>query len=80
MEVDDAELLALAGGDDSSDDEPTQAPPTAPKAVSPLPPTTFSPPQIKDRSSVTPNTSAKHGGTSKSVRKRKAESEDEGEA
>ena len=80
MEVDDRELLALAGGDDSSDDEPTQAPPTATKDVSPLPPTAFSPPHAKERSSVTPNTSAKHGGVSKTVKKRKAESEDEGEA
>ena len=80
MEVDDAELLALAGGDDSSDEETTQAPPTAIKANSPLPTISFSPPHNKDRSSVTPNASTKHGGASKAVKKRKAESEDEGEA
>ena len=80
MEVDDAELLALAGGDDSSDEETTQAPPPAIKAKSPLPTISFSPPHIKDRSSVTPNASTKHGGASKAVKKRKAESEDEGEA
>ena len=79
MEVDDAELLALAGGDDSSDDETTQAP-TATKAISPLPTISFSPPHTKDRSSMTPKASTKSGGPSKAVKKRKAESEDEGEA
>ena len=81
MEVDDAELLALAGGDDSSDEETTQAPPTAPQTTSPLPTIALSPPHTKDRSSLTPNASAKpRGGTSKAVKKRKTESEDEGEA
>ena len=80
MEVDDAELLALAGGDDSSDEETTQAPPTAAKVNSPLPTIALSSPHTKDRSSVTPNASAKRGGTTKAVNKRKAESEDEGEA
>ena len=79
MEVDDAELLALAGGDDSSDEETTQAPPTAPQTTSPLPTIALSPPHTKDRSSLTPNAS-KRGGASKAVKKRKAESEDEGEA
>lgn len=78
MEVDDAELLALAG--DSSDEETTQAPPTAPQTTSPLPTIVLSPPHTKDRSSLTPNASAKRVGTSKAVKKRKAESEDEGEA
>ena len=80
MEVDDAELLALAGGDDSSDEETTQAPPTAPQTTSPLPTIALSPPHAKDRSSLTPNASAKRGGASKAVKNRKAESEDEGEA
>ena len=80
MEVGDAELLALAGDDDSSDEETTQAPPNAAKAVSPLPTIALSPPNIKDRSSATPNASTKRGGSSKAVKKRKAESEDEGEA
>lgn len=80
MEVDDAELLALAGGDDSSDEETTQAAPTAPQATSPLPTIALSPPNTKHRSSLTPNASAKRGGASKAVKKRKAESEDEGEA
>ena len=80
MEVDDAELLALAGGDDSSDDETTQAPPTATKAISPLPIISFSPPHTQDRSSMTPKASTKSRGPSKAVKKRKAESEDEGEA
>lgn len=80
MEVDDAELLALAGGDDSSDEETTEAPPAAAKAISPLPTIALSPPHTKDRPSMTPNTSAKRGGASKVVKKRKAESEDEGEA
>ena len=80
MEVGDDELLALAGGDDSTDEDTTQAPPTAVKANSPLPTISFSPPHIKDRSSVTPSASTKHGGPSKGVKKRKAESEDEGEA
>ena len=75
MEVDDAELLALAGGDDSSDEETTQAPPpAATKAISPLPKISFSPPHTKDRSSMTPSASTKV------IKKRKAESEDEGEA
>ena len=78
MEVDDAELLALAGGDDSSDEETTEAPPTTAKAVSPLPTIALSPPHTKDRSSMTPN--AKRGDTSKPMKQRKAESEDEGEA
>ena len=81
MEVDDAELLALAGGDDSSDEETIPPPPTtAVKAISPIPTIALSPPDNKDRSSVTPNASAKRGGSSKAVKKRKAESEDEGEA
>ena len=80
MEVDDAELLALAGGDDSSDEETSQAPPPATKAISPLPTISFSPPHTKERSSVTPNASIKRGGASKAAKKRKAESEDEGEA
>lgn len=81
MEVDDAELLALAGGDDSSDEETQQAPPpTAPQTTSPLPTIALSPPHPKDRSSLTPNASAKRGLASKAVKKRKAESEDEGEA
>lgn len=80
MEVDDAELLALAGGDDSSDEETTQAPPTVAQAISPVPTIALSPPHSKDRSSMTPNASAKRAGASKAVRKRKAESEDEGEA
>lgn len=79
MEVDDAELLALAGGDDSSDEETTQAPPTVAKAISPIPAIALSPPHTKDQSSLTPNASAKRGA-SKTVKKRKAESEDEGEA
>ena len=80
MEVDDAELLALAGGDDSSDEEETtQAPPAAAKAISPLPTINLSPPQTKDRSGMTPKVSARRG-TSKALKKRKAESEDEGEA
>ena len=80
MEVGDDELLALAGDDDSSDEETTQAPPNATKATSPLPTIALSPPHIKDRSSMTPNASTKRGGSSKAVKKRKAESEDEGEA
>lgn len=80
MEVDDAELLALAGGDDSSDEEITQAAPTTTKPISPLPTIALSPPHTKDRSSVTPNALAKRKGTGKTVKKRKAESEDEGEA
>ncbi|CAF9941783.1 MAG: hypothetical protein ALECFALPRED_009306 [Alectoria fallacina] len=80
MEVDDAELLALAGGDDSSDEETTEAPPTAAKAISPIPTIALSPPHVKDRSSATPNASAKRGSASKAVKNRKAESEDEGEA
>ena len=80
MEVDDAELLALAGGDDSSDEEPSQAPATTAKAISPLPTIALSPPPAKDRSSLTPSASAKRGGASKAGKKRKAEFEDEGEA
>lgn len=80
MEVDDAELLALAGGDDSSDEETTQAPSTAAKAISPLPTIALSPPKTEDQSGMTPKVSAKHAGASKAVKNRKAESEDEGEA
>lgn len=80
MEVDDRELLALAGGEDSSDEETTQALSTAAKALSPIPAVALSPPHTKDRSSLTPNASSKRQGPSKTVKKRKAESEDEGEA
>ena len=80
MEVDDAELLALAGGDDSSDEDTPQAPPAVAKPISPLPSLSLSSPHSKDQSSLTPNASAKRGGASKSLKKRKAESEDEGEA
>ena len=80
MEVDDAELLALAGGDDSSDEDTPQAPPAPAKPISPLPTLSLSSPHTKDQSSLTPNASAKRGGASKSLKQRKAESEDEGEA
>ena len=83
MDVDDAELLALAGGDSS--DEETPAPTPAAKAASPLPPTSSSQSLAKGASpgmsNSTPNASAKAIGGSKRVKKaRKNDSEEEGEA
>ncbi len=77
MDVEDAELLALAGGD-SSDEEDTK--PTITKALSPLPSIEISQPNVSGSNS-TPRSSTKHGGTSKAMKKtRKADSEEEGEA
>lgn len=81
MEVDDAELLALAGGDDSSDEEITQAPTTLAKAVSPMPVGSSTQTNAKSPSGVTPNTTAKRGPGTKGMKKtRKDDSEEEGEA
>lgn len=83
MDVNDAELLALAG-DDSSDEGDTPAPATA-KSVSPLLSTSTSQIHAKDASasisSSTPNASGKLPGARKAVKKtRKDDSEEEGEA
>ncbi|KAL2048840.1 hypothetical protein ABVK25_010898 [Lepraria finkii] len=83
MDVDDAELLALAGGD-SSDDE-TPAPTAAAKSASPLPPASSSQHHAKGASpgmsNSTPNASAKPVGGSKRGKKIcKDDSEEEGEA
>ena len=84
MDVNDAELLALAG-DDSSDEGNTPAPSTITKAASPLPPTSTSQNNVRDasagRNNSTPIPSAKPAGgkhTKKTIRK--ADSEEEGEA
>lgn len=84
MDVNDAELLALAG-DDSSDGGNTPAPSTTAKAASPLPPTGNSHINTKDSSAglrnSTPNTSAKPGAGDRTKTKvLKADSEEEGEA
>ena len=84
MDVDDAELLALAGGDSSDEEKPPAQVPTA-KAASPLPPTGSSQHYTKSPSvglsNSTPNASAKAAGGSKHLRKtRKDDSEEEGEA
>ena len=83
MDVDDAELLALAGGD-SSDDE-TPAPTAAAKSTSPLPPASSSQHHAKGASpgmsNSTPNASAKPVGGSKRGKKIcRDDSEEEGEA
>ncbi len=84
MDVDDAELLALAGGDSSDEESPPAAASTA-KAASPLPPTGSSQHYAKSPSvgvsNSTPNASAKvAGGTKRVKRARKDDSEEEGEA
>jgi len=77
MDVEDAELLALAGGD-SSDEEDTK--PTITKAVSPLPSIEISQPTFSGSNS-TPRPSTKRGGSTKTMKKtRKDDSEEDGEA
>ncbi|KAK4693149.1 RNA polymerase-associated protein RTF1, partial [Lecanoromycetidae sp. Uapishka_2] len=77
MDVEDAELLALAGGD-SSDEEDTK--PTISKAVSPLPSIEVSQPAATGSNS-TPRVSTKRGGNNKAMKKtRKDDSEEDGEA
>ena len=83
MDVNDAELLALAG-DDSSDEGNTPAPSTAIKAASPLPPPSNLQNHITDVPSVrnsTPKASAKLAGANRTKKTtRKTDSEEEGEA
>ena len=84
MDVNDAELLALAG-DTSSDEGHTPAPPATTKKASPLPPTDTSHAMIRDSSvgmsNSTPNPSAKAEGVKRTKKPmRKADSEEEGEA
>ena len=84
MDVEDAELLALAG-DDSSDEDSLPAATSTAKAPSPLPPTSTSQHYAKSPSvgvsNSTPNASAKAaGGTKRAKRARKDDSEEEGEA
>ena len=84
MDVNDAELLALAG-DDSSDEGITPAPSATTKAASPLPPTNSSYNHTRDGSagvsSLTPNAAARHAGVKRTKNGlRKADSEEEGEA
>ena len=82
MDVNDAELLALAG-DDSSDEGNTPAPSAPAKTAWPLPPTIIPPITVKETSTgmgnSNPNIAAK-ATKAKYVKKRKADSEDEGEA
>ena len=83
MDVNDAELLALAG-DDSSDEGSTPVPSTALKAASPLPPASSSQIHTTDVPGVrnsTPKASAKPTGSQRTKKTtRKADSEEEGEA
>lgn len=77
MDVEDAELLALAGGD-SSDEEDTK--PTITKAASPLPSIEISQPDVTESTS-TPRAINRRGGSTKAMKKtRKYESEEDGEA
>ncbi|KAL9097958.1 MAG: hypothetical protein Q9163_006287 [Psora crenata] len=83
MAVDDAELLALAGGDSSSEDDTPQQTTTLRNANSPLPsievsqPTSSHPSNNKPGLSPAPKVRA---GSSKVRQSRKDESEEEGEA
>jgi hypothetical protein len=83
MDVEDAEILALAGGDSSDEESPATA--ATAKAPSPLPPTSISQHHATGASpgmsNSTPNASSKVTGGSKRVKKaRKDDSEEEGEA
>ncbi len=84
MDVNDAELLALAG-DDSSDEGNTPVPSSTAKVASPLPPASSSHNLTRDPSagirSSTPNTSSKSAAGKRTKKMpRKADSEEEGEA
>lgn len=84
MDVNDAELLALAG-DDSSDEGNTPVPSTTAKAASPLPPASGFHNHVNDAPSgtnnSTPHASAKPPGSKRTKKTlRKADSEEEGEA
>ena len=80
MEVDDAELLALAGGD-SSDDETPQQNSNKPKAVSPLPSIEVSKADSEKAPSGSTKPNRLKGGSNKLGRKGlKDDSEEEGEA
>ncbi|KAL6721366.1 RNA polymerase-associated protein rtf1 [Lecanora helva] len=83
-DVNDAELLALAG-DDSSDEGNTPMPSTTDKTASPLPPTSTVQNHTKDASVSARNstpTASVRASSEKRVKKpmRRAESEEEGEA
>ncbi|KAL2045146.1 hypothetical protein N7G274_002227 [Stereocaulon virgatum] len=83
MDVEDAEILALAGGDSSDEESPATA--ATAKAASPLPPTSSSQQYAigasPGMSNSTPNASAKVTGGSKRVKKaHKDDSDEEGEA
>jgi len=80
MAVDDAELLALAGGDSSDEENPQQS--SIAKANSPIPSIEVTqargPSNIKHKSSPVPRP---HGSSSKTPKKaREDDSEEEGEA
>ena len=77
MAVDDAELLALAGGD-SSDDDVQQATSSKAKAVSPLPSIEISKADSDRFAAVHNKPGRSRGGPKK--RARKDDSEEEGEA
>ena len=84
MDVNDAELLALAG-DDSSDEGITPAPSATTKAASPLPPTSGSYTHARDVSAGVSNSTPNAAVKPVSVKRpkkvaRKADSEEEGEA
>ena len=84
MAVDDAELLALAGGE-SSDEETTQAPTSAAKQpLSPMPTAGISHSIAKSVSpgvsSNAPNGSAKRKGGQKPAKKVRKDESEEGEA
>lgn len=76
MDVEDAELLALAGGD-SSDEEDTK--PIIKNAVSPLPSIEISQPAASGSNS-NPKASTKRGGNKITRKTRKEDSEEDGEA
>ena len=83
MAVDDAELLALAGGDSSSDEETVQHTVTHRNANSPLPSIEVSQPSgarpSSSKSKMSPIPQARSGSSQAKVRKTH-DSEEEGEA
>ena len=79
MEVDDAELLALAGGDSSDEENPQQASSIA-KAVSPLPSIEISRADA-EKPMTSMNKAGRIAGGRKAAKKtRQDDSEEEGEA
>ena len=80
MAVDDDELLRLAGGDSSDEEEPSQQPSTNRNAYSPLPSIEISQAASNKPTEGKPRSSPAARSSNKAKKSRKHDSEEEGEA